>query len=143
MFNPGDTIQSKTSGRKAEIIGIQHTHAGIIYTAKWLDYADPKQNNNGIGHYHESVVKDEWKLVANNMQYVGMPFYVSTPHVGADGTTDVQSQINELMKVTPEQLGQMDKIGCEQGVHSWKTYNSGFNMFDYCEHCDKKKDDLC
>jgi hypothetical protein len=38
----------------------------------------------------------------------------------------------------PSHLPRPKEVKCE---HSWKTYDSGFTQkFDYCEHCDVKKD---
>lgn len=129
MFKIGDRIRSRSSGYTARIIGVNSVYdpqfQGTVseYTAKWDNFVGI-YHNGGVGTYKHFDVVNEWEL---------MP--VQPVDADSDYIDALKYSINEVMRVEPEQLQQMKKLGCEHGHHSWKTYNSGWTIFDYCEHC--------
>lgn len=60
--------------------------------------------------------------------------YYKTPHV-----VPVPSGVKNSCYFGEFQISD-DSPTIKQCIHSWKRYDSGWSVYDYCDHCDEKRD---
>lgn len=116
-FHPGDCFQSNDTKACGQVIRTSYNsmHRSSEYIVVW-DHSPTKE------HAYNS---DDVDLVWEHLPQVSSgPYMIQLPRA--------VDQIN--LNITIDTSGA--RAGCG---HSWKTYNSGFQCFEYCEHCNEEK----
>lgn len=135
MFITGDRIRHKDTGYQGEIKKVNCSmdrpgpgQATIIYTLKWDHF------NNDYNYMHEDV-ENEWELVSRTV--FGDPSKMSGPVIPKP-KEDLFDALSYAVKYYNSMNIGGEYVECN---HSWKVYDSGFSRYEYCEHCNKKRDE--
>lgn len=144
FFNVGDIIKSVSSGNTAEVLTrIVYSNPKINaieyeYEVEWQNL----KNTQGLcsrGMYKHCDVCNDWVL-HTAVQTPVDPLMVTPIKYSKDKwSVDDIKEINKIMDLAYADLGQLKPHGCKNGNHEWSVYNSGWTEYEYCKHCDQKR----
>jgi hypothetical protein len=132
-FCKGDTIENIYSGDKGLIMDVtSHNYSDVTYSVLWNGMIKPLD-------YQHSAIYGGWRLVtpANSMPNNSSAFS------GQVLPTGIDHQGEEFNSVNYDHFGYAYNFGLGTSCqHNWKTYDSGWTRYEYCDKCNVEKKDV-
>jgi hypothetical protein len=114
-FKKGDTIENIHSGDQGLIMDVtSHNYADITYSVLWDNSMKP------LDYQHKNI-HGHWRLA--------LP-----AGIGCNGISPIE------LSFAYGQYGDTNMVPSCQ--HDWKTYDSGWSRYDYCQKCNIEKTDV-